>query len=107
MAELIGRKTEIEKLKTCYESDKAEFVIVSGRRRIGKTFLVNSLYSKEYDFYYTGGHNLNNEEQLKEFAQSLKDFSKSALDIELKDWFEAFRQLKKYLVIKPFNSRSL
>ena len=29
MAELIGRKTEIEKLKTCYESDKAEFVIVS------------------------------------------------------------------------------
>jgi hypothetical protein len=97
MAELIGRKTEIEKLKTCYESDKAEFVIVSGRRRIGKTFLVNSLYSKEYDFYYTGGHNLNNEEQLKEFAQSLKDFSKSALDIELKDWFEAFRQLKKYL----------
>lgn len=97
MKTLVGRHKEIERLKMCYESDSSEFVIVSGRRRVGKTFLVNSLYSKEYAFYYTGGHHLTNNEQLNEFADCLKRFSNSTLDIKLKDWFDAFRQLRAYL----------
>ena len=37
MCEIIGRKKEIAELKRYYESGRAEFVAVYGRRRVGKT----------------------------------------------------------------------
>ena len=39
---LIGRQREIAELQRCFMSDKSEFVIVYGRRRVGKTYLVVS-----------------------------------------------------------------
>ena len=41
---MIGRKEEIKLLKNAYESEYSEFVTVYGRRRIGKTFLVNEVF---------------------------------------------------------------
>lgn len=41
MSAIIGREKEIEELKELYNSDKSEFVAVYGRRRVGKTFLVD------------------------------------------------------------------
>ena len=42
MSKIIARSNEIEVLNRKYNSGKSEFVIVYGRRRIGKTFLVKS-----------------------------------------------------------------
>ena len=41
MCEIIGRKYEIAELKRYYNSGRAEFVAIYGRRRVGKTFLIN------------------------------------------------------------------
>ena len=38
---LIARDRECSMLKDCMESDRSEFVIVYGRRRVGKTFLID------------------------------------------------------------------
>ena len=38
---MVGRAAEIKKLETAYRSNRAEFVGIYGRRRVGKTFLVN------------------------------------------------------------------
>ena len=38
---LIGREDECNELDRVMESDRSEFVIVYGRRRVGKTFLVD------------------------------------------------------------------
>ena len=38
---MIGRKQEIKQLNDIYNSGKAEFVAVYGRRRVGKTYLVD------------------------------------------------------------------
>ena len=35
---MVGRKNEIQKLEELYNNSKSEFVLVSGRRRIGKTY---------------------------------------------------------------------
>lgn len=51
---LIGRKREINLLQELYDSSKAEFVAVYGRRRIGKTFLIDKMFGDKYDFYFTG-----------------------------------------------------
>ena len=54
MTSIIGRKEEIKILERKYNSKKSEFVIVYGRRRIGKTFLVNELFSERFTFSFVG-----------------------------------------------------
>lgn len=44
---LIGRIKEQAILNQCYASDKAELVAVYGRRRVGKTFLVKTLFKDQ------------------------------------------------------------
>ena len=107
MIKFVGRQREIERLNLCLESGKSEFVIVSGRRRIGKTFLINSLYGKKFAFYFTGGHNLSSGEQLAMFAQKLEQYSKSKFKIEIKDWFDAFDCLQKHLESLPKKQRKI
>ena len=38
---LIGREKEVARLNELYERDQAELVAIYGRRRVGKTFLVD------------------------------------------------------------------
>ena len=47
---LIGREREIAELQRSFESGRSEFVIVYGRRRVGKTFLVDNFFDYDYDF---------------------------------------------------------
>jgi predicted AAA+ superfamily ATPase len=96
---LIGRKSEIEEFKDAYDSGRAEFIALYGRRRVGKTFLVKSLYEREFSFYYTGVANSNLKEQLAGFHEALREYGsqKSISDTAPVDWFEAFRELRKLL----------
>ncbi len=97
MKGLIGREKEIESLQRCYNSNRAEFIVINGRRRVGKTFLINSLYENKFAFSYVGGHHYTKEQQLSRFANALKEYSHSVLDIKLNNWFDAFDALKSYL----------
>ena len=54
MNKIIGRKKEIEELKKVYLSHKAEFVAVYGRRRVGKTFLVDEALKEKITFRHAG-----------------------------------------------------
>lgn len=51
---IVGRKKEIKELNELYNSDKAELVAVYGRRRVGKTFLVDESLSGKFCFRHTG-----------------------------------------------------
>jgi len=44
MKSLIGRHNEIATLNTALNSQRAEFVTLDGRRRVGKTFLINQMF---------------------------------------------------------------
>ena len=99
---LISRERECAEIKRCMESDESEFIIVCGRRRIGKTFLVEQYFNKTYDFKYVGGHNLSTRDQLRGFAKALKKYSGKKYG-EFADWIEAFDALEEYLesLIEP------
>ena len=43
MCTIIGRKQEIAELNRYYGSGRAEFIAIYGRRRVGKTFLINEV----------------------------------------------------------------
>ena len=93
---LIGRKREMDELLDLYHSERAEFVTVYGRRRVGKTFLVNSLFQNEYTFKVTAILDDNTEMQLKTFAEALSEFGGEKISA-VPDWFTAFGQLRALL----------
>jgi uncharacterized protein len=95
---MIGRKKELEILANAYTSKKAELIAVFGRRRVGKTYLVGSFFEGKIDFELTGLKDGTKQQQLRNFAYSLKDVQKlETLPPPPIDWLEAFHQLKTYL----------
>jgi len=95
---MIGRNKEIEILEKAYQSTKSELVAIFGRRRVGKTYLVSTFFAGKINFELTGLKDGTKEQQLRNFAYSLKDAKKTAdLPMPPKDWLEAFYQLKEYL----------
>ena len=51
---MIGREHEKKKLLERYERQKAEFVAVYGRRRVGKTFLIDETFEGKFTFKHAG-----------------------------------------------------
>ena len=51
---IIGRKQEIASLERIFKSKKSEFVAIYGRRRIGKSYLVNEVFGKKIVFTAVG-----------------------------------------------------
>lgn len=50
MSNIIGREREQEILKSSMHSKKSEFIVLYGRRRIGKTFLIKEFYNGIFDY---------------------------------------------------------
>ncbi|MDR1023245.1 MAG: AAA family ATPase [Prevotellaceae bacterium] len=90
--QLIGRHEERADFERFMESKKSEFVVVFGRRRVGKTFLVREHFSSRFSFYHTGMANTDVAMQLKSFKSSLREYGKKPYP-EVETWFEAFEQL--------------
>lgn len=97
MDRLIGRLSEQALLQECLASGRSEFVVIYGRRRIGKTFLVRRFFKDKYAFSFVGMHNADKELQLAEFAKALQRYSQLPLAPTLKNWTDAFHCLQKML----------
>lgn len=48
----VGRKRELSRLNTLYQSDQFEFVVFYGRRRVGKTTLLREFVQDKKSIYY-------------------------------------------------------
>ena len=107
MSEIIARSNEIELLNRKYNSDKSEFVIVYGRRRIGKTFLVNNVFAGRFTFTYVGARKQSPKKQLQCFADQLKQYSGSAYAPVLANWDEAFTALRTLIEARPKEERKV
>ena len=92
----VGREYEIRQLEKYRESKEAEFVIIYGRRRVGKTFLVKEFFDDKFDFKVTGLYQKPKKVQLKNFYLALLEYGSLAKKIP-GDWLEAFAELKKLL----------
>jgi AAA+ ATPase superfamily predicted ATPase len=63
MKKLIGRETEQTILETALVSDESEMIAITGRRRVGKTFLIRSVYDTKIDLEFTGVQDASRREQ--------------------------------------------
>ncbi len=98
---IIGREKEKEAINRCMNSARSEFVIVYGRRRVGKTFLVDNYFQGKYDFTFVGGHRLTKAKQLRAFAKALKKAAGLERQPKFADWMDAFDALEEYLESLP------
>lgn len=94
----IGRNEEKEILESALSSNEPEMIAVIGRRRVGKTYLIESAYQDKIIFQITGLQNATKGDQLDNFAIRLTKLSKSKVPIERpKSWLRAFAMLTTYL----------
>lgn len=90
---MVGRKKELEVLDECVAADRSRLVVLLGRRRVGKTFLVREAFGYKFTFSHTGLENGTLREQLSAFWSSLR--RQGGLDFRLPgNWMEAFESLK-------------
>ncbi|HQZ67795.1 MAG TPA: hypothetical protein PLY87_22045 [Planctomycetaceae bacterium] len=80
-AEVIGRDDEKTELDRLLASASAELVVVYGRRRIGKTFLIRQHLKSQLVFELAGLHNESLARQLENFAIQLKAHSGKSIEI--------------------------
>lgn len=109
---MIGRKKEICELNNLYTSNKAELVAIYGRRRIGKTYLVDETFKGRITFRHAGLSPVDENKKGMLKAQ-LEHFYYSLLLQGMKkckkpeSWLEAFYMLEKLLDEKDDGSRQL
>lgn len=97
---MVGRKKEMEMLLNAYESPQSELVAIYGRRRVGKTYLVNEVFGRHFAFHHSGLKKGGLRQQLKQFQLSLRQ--QGYWDCpNLKDWQEAFFELGNFLSAMP------
>jgi len=97
---IIGRQVECDRLEKCLKADQVQLVIVYGRRRVGKTFLINQFFDGRFDFKLTGAYEEPREIQLRYFAAELNRQSGRNNPVP-GDWIEAFEALRGYLSLQP------
>ena len=103
---MIGRSIEQKELLDLYESNDAQFVVVYGRRRVGKTYLINHTFADKFTFKFAGLSpiELKNTKGNSPLAKQLKNFYQSLIEQGMvscekpNDWYDAFSLLKKFLV---------
>ncbi|MCU4741612.1 ATP-binding protein [Halobacteria archaeon AArc-m2/3/4] len=68
MEHFVNREDELSRLRRCYESDDAEMVVIFGRRRLGKTQLVQHSLSDRDDAIVYQATETTSQIQLDEFV---------------------------------------
>lgn len=104
--ELIGRHQEKSTLQKAQQSSESEMVAVFGRRRVGKTYLVRSVFERQIDLEFTGVQNATLKEQLTTFSFIVTKYASSPDQLHFpKNWLEAFLQLITVLEEKGATSK--
>ena len=96
MNEFLGRKKELAFLEEKYKSKNGEFVIIYGRRRIGKTETISHFCKNKNAVFFTCTQT-DNKSQLKNFSEKILSFNlpQSKYITEFSSWEHAFLALKE------------
>ncbi|MBR6647449.1 MAG: ATP-binding protein [Clostridia bacterium] len=89
----IGRERELEALDRLFSSNKFEFAVIYGRRRVGKTALINRFIDGKNAIYFMGVES-NSKQNLENFSKSIMGYVK---EIETDASFLSFQAAFEYV----------
>ena len=70
----IGREQALNTLNSLYNTDKFEFAVIYGRRRVGKTALINKFSEDKETIFFTGVET-NAKQNLENFSRSIMEYN--------------------------------
>lgn len=109
-AVVVGRKREQLILENVFKSNKANFLAIFGRRRIGKTYLIRTFYQAKpcLLFNSNGIKGGRIDQQLSEFSKEIgRTFYEGAELKSAETWFDAFEQLLQAVNKKEFKNKKI
>lgn len=89
----IGRERELQTLNSLYNSNRFEFAVIYGRRRVGKTALINE-FTKDKDNIFFTGIETNAKENLDNFSGCIMEYNTG---IAADSTFSSFRSAFEYV----------
>lgn len=89
----IGRDRELATLNNLYSSEKFEFAVIYGRRRVGKTELIKQFIADKRAIYFTGIES-NEKQNLENFSKSILEFN-TGIDADTS--FSSFQSALEYI----------
>ena len=92
----IGRKREMEKLESEYSRDSS-FVVIYGRRRVGKTTLIKEFLKDKTAFYFLATEEIESQ-SMKRLAGVVARTTKNRLlqNATFTDWLDLFQVIADY-----------
>lgn len=85
MERFVDRREELERLTACYESERAAFVVIYGRRRLGKSELVRQSIVDRDDAVYYQAIESTAQNQLEHFVDVVTNTYPELRDVR-RDW---------------------
>lgn len=104
--DIIARQNELQILKKLYISHEAEFLAIYGRRRVGKTILIDSFCKAQKGIYFSvsGTKGASIDDQLSNFIDRMSEvFYHGAKLQAVNNWREAFKALTQAMDSVPIN----
>lgn len=98
----IGRDRELQSLNKLYVSNKFEFAVIYGRRRVGKTALINEFVQDKEAICFTGVET-NAKQNLDNFSKCILEYSTGVM---VETSFSSFQSALEY-VFKAAQERRL
>ncbi len=103
----IGRNPELTKLEDAYKAKTSQLVVLYGRRRIGKSTLLEHFCDNKFNFFFTGRKKEREEDLIERLLHELSLFFHNPLisKITTRDWKDIFevidheRKEKKLIII--------
>lgn len=89
----IGRERELNSLEKLYASDKFEFAVIYGRRRVGKTALINHFIRNKKAIYFMGVES-NDKQNLENFSKNILEYG---VGIQADTAFLSFQAALEYV----------
>ena len=89
----IGRERELKELEKLHQTEKFQFAVIYGRRRVGKTALINEFIRGKEAIYFTGVET-NEKQNLENFSSSVMSFE---LGREVNSAFYSFQDALEHV----------
>lgn len=97
---MIGRKKELAVLQRMAGSRRFEFLVMYGRRRVGKTTILQE-FAKGQPVIFFPAQEKNDALNLQDFSQSLQEYFADAFLAPFPDWERAFAYFGKQAAPRP------
>ncbi|MGN0548601.1 MAG: ATP-binding protein [Acutalibacteraceae bacterium] len=97
----VGREKELNILNNQFKSNKFEFTVIYGRRRVGKTAIINEFIKDKKAIYFTGVES-NAKQNLQNLSQSILSFEEG---MPIESEFSSFQAALDFVFKKSLDQR--